>query len=117
LQEFLLLQLFSLDLQLPLPLQEFWPLQACFSLTFLSVAAGLSVSWAVADFSPGSRLDALMLAPVPASKPATAEPVSRNLFDFVMILKNPHRFEFNCIPQAEVLPEDRFAGRIRTPRL
>jgi hypothetical protein len=118
LQEFLPLQPLSLDLQPPLPLQEFWPLQACFSLTFLSVAAGLSVSWAVAaDFSPGSRLDALMLAPVPASKPATAAPVSRNLFDFVMILKNPHRFEFNCIPQAEVLPEDRFAGRMRTPRL
>ncbi len=80
LQEFLPLQPLSLDLQPPLPLQEFWPLQACFSLTFLSVAAGLSVSWAVAaDLSPGSRLDALMLAPVPASKPATAAPVSEEL--------------------------------------
>jgi hypothetical protein len=29
-------------------------------------------------------LEAWMLAPVPASKPAIAAPVMRNLFDFVM---------------------------------
>jgi hypothetical protein len=85
LQEFLPLQPLSLDLQPPLPLQEFWPLQACFSFTFLSAFLSALSSWAViADFTPGNRLDALMLALVPASKPATAAPVMRNLFDLVI---------------------------------
>ena len=85
LQEFLPLQPLSLDLQPPLPLQEFWPLQACFSFTFLLEALSALSSWAViADLTPGNRLDALMLALVPASKPATAAPVMRNLFDLVI---------------------------------
>jgi len=85
LQEFLPLQPLSLDLQPPLPLQEFWPLQACFSFTFLSAFLSALSSWAViADLTPGNRLDALMLALVPASKPATAAPVMRNLFDLVI---------------------------------
>jgi hypothetical protein len=82
LQEFLPLQPLSLALQPPLPLQEFWPLQACFSFTFFSV---LVSSCAAAEaLAPGTRFEALMLAPVPASKPAIAAPVSRNLFDFVI---------------------------------
>src|SRR6202035_187362 len=66
LQEFLPLQPLSLDLHPPLPLQEFWPLQACFSFTFLSAFLSALSSWAViADLTPGSRLEALMLALVP----------------------------------------------------
>src|SRR4029077_13500164 len=83
LQEFLPLQPLSLDLQPPLPLQEFWPLQACFS--FVALSAFFSVSWAeVEAFPPGNRLEASMLAPVAASKPATAAPVSKKRFDFVI---------------------------------
>src|SRR5579863_2589731 len=83
LQEFLALQPLSLDLQPPLPLQEFWPLQACFS--FVALSAFFSVSWAeVEAFPPGNRLEAWMLALVPASKPATAAPVSKKRFDFVI---------------------------------
>ena len=93
LQEFLDLQPLSLDLQPPLPLQEFWPLQACFSFTFLSAFVS---SWAVAEaFAPGTRLEAFTAAPVPASKPAIAAPVSRNRFDFV-IFPNVLLNEFDC---------------------
>jgi hypothetical protein len=105
LQEFLPLQPLSLDLQPPLPLQEFWPLQACFSFTFLLEALSALSSWAViADLTPGSRLEALMLALVPASKPATAAPVMRNLFDLVICCTTPIDLKFNCFPQAEQLP-------------
>src|ERR1700688_274581 len=103
LQEFLPLQPLSLDLQPPLPLQEFWPLQACFSFTFLSDFLSALSSWAViADLTPGNRLDALMLALVPASKPATAAPVMRNLLDLVICCTTPIDLKFNCIPQAEL---------------
>src|SRR6202167_3822297 len=93
LQEFLALQPLSLDLQPPLPLQEFWPLQACFSFVVL---AGLVSSCAAAEaFAPGTRFEALIVAPVPARRPARAAPVSRNLFDFV-IFPNVLLNEFDC---------------------
>src|SRR5580692_8568839 len=82
LQEFLPLQPLSLALQPPLPLQEFWPLQACFSFTFLG--ALVSSCAAAEAFAPGARFEALIVALVPARRPARAAPVSRNLFDFVI---------------------------------
>jgi len=94
LQEFLPLQPLSLDLQPPLPLQEFWPLQACFSLTFLSAVAS-PLAWAPGEAKAlVTRFEAWMLA-LPASKPARAAPVSRNLFDFV-IFPNILLNEINC---------------------
>jgi hypothetical protein len=95
LQLFLALQPLSLDLQPPLPLQEFWPLQACFSFTFLS--AFVSSCAAAEAFAPGARFEAFTAAPVPASKPAIAAPVSRNLFDFVIfpnVLLNEFYFSY-----------------------
>jgi hypothetical protein len=48
----------------------------------------------------------LIVAPVPASRPATAAPVSKNRFDFV--IPNFLLNEFDCtLLQAIVLPEDR----------
>src|SRR6204780_480703 len=88
LQEFLDLQPLSLALQPPLPLQEFWPLQACFSLTCLS--AFLSWDWSCAvneDLVPESRLDAWIVAPLPASNPASAAPAIKAFFDLVIVLK------------------------------
>src|SRR5271154_4714960 len=82
LHEFLPLQPLSLDLQPPLPLQEFWPLQACFSVGCLS--AFLSWDWSCAaneDLDPGSRLDAWIVAPLPASNPASAAPAIKAFFD------------------------------------
>ena len=73
LQEFLPLQPLSPALQPPLPLQEFWPLHACFSLTFLS--SFLSWSWPSAlkeVFSEGSRVEALVAGAVPVNNPANA---------------------------------------------
>jgi hypothetical protein len=91
LQEFLPLQPLSLDLQPPLPLHEFWPLQACFSLTFLSAFWSCwSWDWSCElneDFSPESKLDAWMVAALPASKPASAAPAIKAFFDFVMVLR------------------------------
>ena len=84
LQEFFPLQPLSLDLQPPLPLQEFWPLQACFSFTFL--VAFWSWDWSCAlnaDLSPGSRLDAWIVAPLPASNPASAALAIRDFFEYV----------------------------------
>src|SRR5439155_22300592 len=81
LQESLPLQPSSMDLPPPLPLQLFWPLQACFSFAFVSVFCSSCAE--VAEASP-EKPEALMVALVPASKPATAAPVSRYLFDFVI---------------------------------
>ena len=83
LQEFLPLQPLSLDLHPPLPLQEFWPLQACFSFFDFVVLFEASSCAALAEALP-ARFDALTVAAEPASKPAIAAPVSRNLFDFVI---------------------------------
>jgi hypothetical protein len=48
-----------------------------------------------------------MLALVPASKPATAAPVSRNLFDFV-IFPNDLLMNFTALPFGPTsLPKDR----------
>jgi hypothetical protein len=83
LQLFLPLQPLSLLLQPPLPLQEFWPLQACFSGVFLSVFW----SWLVAEkeaFAVLSTVEAWAMAPVPASRPATAALVMRALVVLVM---------------------------------
>jgi hypothetical protein len=71
----------SLDLQPPLPLQEFWPLQACFATGVLLVSP---LACAPGEAKPlVTSVEAWMLA-LPASKPARAAPVSKNLFDFVM---------------------------------
>jgi hypothetical protein len=75
----------SLALQPPLPLHEFWPLQACFSFTVF-----WSWDWSCAlneDFSPGKRFDAWIVAPLPASRPASAAPAIKAFFDFVILLK------------------------------
>ena len=85
LQEFLPLQPLSLALQPPLPLHEFWPLQACFSFTVF-----WSWDWSCAvneDFDPGKRFDAWIVAPLPASRPASAAPAIKACFDFVIFLK------------------------------
>src|SRR5947199_10323546 len=106
LQEFLPLQPLSLALQPPLPLQLFWPLQECFSFAFLSALA--SSCAVVAEAFP-EKPEALMVALVPASKPATAAPVRRYLFDFVIfpnVLLNDltaHHF------WQSFLPEDRLS--------
>src|SRR5580658_4532602 len=62
-----------------LALQEFWPLQACFSFTFLSALA-LESSCAEAL----ERFLAEIVALVPARRPATAAPASRIRFVFVI---------------------------------
>lgn len=77
LQLFLPLQPLSPLLQPPLPLQEFWPLQACFS-TFLLVSC-LSGLGADKDVFALESVLACTVAPVPASKPATAALVMRAL--------------------------------------
>jgi hypothetical protein len=96
LQLFLPLQPLSLLLQPPLPLQEFWPLQACFSGFLLW--SGLS--WLAAENEDVALLwntvDAWTVAPVPASRPATAAPVMRALVvlvmgEFSLHLKFAHR--------------------------
>ena len=46
-------------------------------------------------FAPGARFEALIVALVPARRPARAAPVSRNLFDFV-IFPNVLLNEFDC---------------------
>src|SRR5271165_5512072 len=69
--------------QPPLPLQEFWPLQACFS-GFL-VVSGLS--WLSAEndaLAVWNTVEAWTTAPVPASRPATAALVMRALVVLVM---------------------------------
>src|SRR5713101_4420491 len=83
--------------QPPLPLQEFWPLQACFSLTclssFLSFPWSWLCSWALKEvFSEGSRVEALTATPVPANNPANAAPASMAFVVFV-IFKLSRRFE------------------------
>src|ERR1700746_2338543 len=62
----------------PLPLQEFWPLQACFS--FLLLEAFLPES---AALSP-PVFCAIALAVVPATNPDRAAPMSSARIDFVM---------------------------------
>lgn len=87
LQEFLPLQPLSLALQPPLPLHEFWPLQACFSFTVF-----WSWDWSCAlneDLIPGKRFDAWIVAPLPASKPASAAPAIKAFFDLVIFADLP----------------------------
>jgi hypothetical protein len=73
LQEFLALQPLSLALQPPLPLQLFWPLQACFSTSGLS--AGLS--WLLKDrFELVRAIAGAAKTALPDSKPANAAPAN-----------------------------------------
>src|SRR5580700_2634690 len=85
LQEFLPLQPLSPALQPPLPLQEFWPLQACLSFA-LAWSLVWSCDWRDA-LAPERRLDAWIVAPLPASNPASAAPAIRAFFDFVISSK------------------------------
>src|SRR5215468_6610767 len=66
--------------QPPLPLQEFWPLQACFS--FLLLDAFLPESLFPALSPP--VFCAIALAVVPATNPDRAAPISSARIDFVM---------------------------------
>src|SRR5215470_12163386 len=66
--------------QSPLPLQEFWPLQACFS--FLLLEAFLPESLFPALSPP--VFCAIALAVVPATNPDRAAPISSARIDFVM---------------------------------
>src|SRR5258708_4791178 len=96
LHEFLPWQPLSLALQPPLPLHEFWPLQACFSLTFLSLFWSWPWSCALKEvFSDGSRVEALTAAPVPANNPANAAPASMAFVVFV-IATSPVKIRMRC---------------------
>jgi uncharacterized RDD family membrane protein YckC len=81
LQEFWALQPLSLALQPPLPLHEFWPLQACLSLVclvafFVLLSVVLFVELSCAN----------ILALVPATIPARAALAIANFTDFVIKL-------------------------------
>jgi hypothetical protein len=82
LQEFLPLQPLSLLLQPPLPLQEFWPLQACFSFTCFEAFAVFFELLSVLVLPDWSCAN--MLALVPATIPARAALAIANFTDFVM---------------------------------
>src|SRR5258708_24656377 len=90
LHEFLPLQPLSPSLQPPLPLQEFWPLQACLSFLSFPFSAFLPwichwfASWVLKfDFSEGSRVEAFTAALVPVNNPANPAPASMALVVFV----------------------------------
>jgi hypothetical protein len=93
LHEFLPLQPLSLELQPPLPLQEFRPLQACFST--LSAAAcpamGLMAELAELSPAPGAFATVAARATVPPSRPVKAAVSTRELFE-IFIAYSPFEF-------------------------
>ena len=79
LQEFLPLQPLSPALQPPLPLHEFWPLQACLSLS-KDVALWPTFGLLETDFDDGD----CAIAVLPAIRPAKAAPIITDFIDFVI---------------------------------
>jgi len=82
LQEFLPLQPLSPALQPPLPLHEFWPFQACFSL---SKAVEIWPRFEPLEEALELEDGVCAIAVLPAMKPAKAAPIISDFIDFVIV--------------------------------